>query len=159
VRHPPAPSAYVSCATTCTARPKAAPGDRAGDTHDRVRTDRVDADGKLTLRVNGKLHHIGIGRTLARTPVLMLVRDLHIRVINAATGELLRELILDTSRDYQPTGRPRCERHTAPSATTGDLRKASSEAPLQQGWERFRKDHPEDDLPNSSQLIKEECHG
>ncbi len=32
-------------------------------------------------------------------------RDLHIRVINAATGELLRELILDPTRDYQPTGR------------------------------------------------------
>jgi transposase InsO family protein len=93
-------------ATAYTARPKAAPGDRAGDTHDRVRTDRVDADGKLTLRVNGKLHHIGIGRTLARTPVLMLVQDLHIRVINAATGELLRELTLDPARDYQPTGRP-----------------------------------------------------
>jgi transposase InsO family protein len=93
-------------ATAYTARPKAAPGDRAGDTHDRVRTDRVDSDGKLTLRVNGKLHHIGIGRTLARTPVLMLVRDLHIRVINAATGELLRELTLDPARDYQPTGEP-----------------------------------------------------
>ena len=36
----------------------------------------------------------------------MLIRDLDIRVINAATGELLRELTLDPSRDYQPTGRP-----------------------------------------------------
>ena len=34
----------------------------------------------------------------------MLVQDLHIRVINAATGELLRELTLDPTRDYQPTG-------------------------------------------------------
>jgi hypothetical protein len=93
-------------ATVYAARPKAAPGDRASDTHDRVRTDRVDTDGKLTLRVNGKLHHIGIGRAHARTPVLMLVCDLHIRVINAATGELLRELTLGPSRDYQPTGRP-----------------------------------------------------
>ena len=93
-------------ATAYTARPKATPGNRASDRHDRVRTDRVDTDGKLTLRVNGRLHHIGIGRTHARTPVLMLVQDLHIRVINAATGELLRELILDPTRDYQPTGRP-----------------------------------------------------
>jgi transposase InsO family protein len=93
-------------ATIYTARPKAAPGNRASDRHDRVRTDRVDTDGKLTLRVNGRLHHIGIGRTHARTPVLMLVQDLHIRVINAATGELLRELTLDPTRDYQPTGRP-----------------------------------------------------
>ena len=71
-----------------------------------VRADRVDADGKLTLRYAGRLYHIGIGRTHARTRVLMLVRDLHIRVINAATGELLRELTLDPDRDYQATGGP-----------------------------------------------------
>jgi transposase InsO family protein len=93
-------------ATAYAARPKAAPGDRTADTHDRVRADRVDADGKLTLRVNGKLHHIGIGRTHARTRVLMLIQDLDVRVINAATGELLRELTIDPARNYQPTGRP-----------------------------------------------------
>ena len=58
------------------------------------------------MRHGGKLYHIGIGRTHARTCVLLLVQDLHIRVINAATGELLRELNLDTTRTYQPTGRP-----------------------------------------------------
>jgi transposase InsO family protein len=94
-------------ATAYAARPKAAPGDRAADTHDRVRADRIDADGKLTLRVNGRLHHIGVGRTHARTRVLMLVQDLDVRVINAATGELLRELTIDPARDYQPTGNPR----------------------------------------------------
>ena len=93
-------------ATACNARPKAVPGDRSAGTHDRVRTDRVDADGKLTLRIGGKLHHIGIGRTHARTPVLMLVQDLHVRVISAATGELIRELTIDPARNYQPTGRP-----------------------------------------------------
>jgi len=36
----------------------------------------------------------------------LLVQDLQIRV-NAATGELLRELILDPNRDYQPTGAPK----------------------------------------------------
>ena len=93
-------------ATAYNARPKAVPGDRSADTHDRVRTDRVDADGKLTLRIGGKLHHIGIGRTHARTPVLMLVQDPHVRVISAATGELIRELTIDPARNYQPTGRP-----------------------------------------------------
>jgi|SRR5580658_6236591 transposase InsO family protein len=92
--------------TAYHARPKATPGDRASDAHDRIRADRVDTDGKLTLRHNGKLHHIGIGRTHARTRVLMLVHDLDVRVINAATGELLRELTIDPDRDYQPTGRP-----------------------------------------------------
>ena len=84
-------------ATAYAARPKAAPGDRAGDRHHRVRTDRIDADGKLTLRHCGRLHHIGIGRDRARTRVLMLIQDLHVRVIDAATGELLRELALVTS--------------------------------------------------------------
>jgi transposase InsO family protein len=94
-------------ATAYTARPKAGPStDRTGDVHHRVRTDRVDHTGVVTLRVNGRLHHIGIGRTHARTHVLLLIQDLHITVINAATGELLRELILDPTKDYQPTGRP-----------------------------------------------------
>jgi hypothetical protein len=94
-------------ATVYAARPKATPtASRDADTHDRVRRDRVDATGVVTLRVAGRLHHIGIGRTHARTHVLILVQDLDIRVVNAATGELLRELILDPTRDYQPTGRP-----------------------------------------------------
>jgi transposase InsO family protein len=93
-------------ATAYTARPKATAGDRAADTHDRVRADRIDADGKVSLRHAGRLYHIGIGRTHARTRVLMLVHDLHIRVINAATGELLRDLTLNPDRNYQPTGRP-----------------------------------------------------
>jgi Integrase core domain len=50
--------------------------------------------------------HLGVGRTHARTHVLMLVDDLHVRIVNAATGELLRELTIDPSRNYQPTGRP-----------------------------------------------------
>jgi transposase InsO family protein len=94
-------------ATAYTARPKAAPStDRSRDSHDRVRHDTVDASGCVTLRVNGRLHHIGIGRTHARTHVLLLVHDLEIRIIDAATGELLRELVLDPSKDYQGTGRP-----------------------------------------------------
>jgi transposase InsO family protein len=94
-------------ATAYAARPKASPGnDRSADTHDRVRTDKIDQTGCVTLRVAGRLHHIGIGRTHAATHVLLLVQDLHVRVIDAVTGELLRELTIDPARDYQPTGRP-----------------------------------------------------
>jgi transposase InsO family protein len=93
-------------ATTYAARPKAVPGDRTADAHDRVRRDKISKTGNLTLRTGGRLHHIGIGRAYAGTHVLLLVQDLHIRVLNAATGELLRELTLDPARDYQPTGRP-----------------------------------------------------
>lgn len=94
-------------ATAYGARPKADPSaDRSHDTHDRVRTDRISKAGSVTLRVAGRLHHIGVGRTYAGTYALLLVEDLHVRIIDAATGEVLRELILDPHRDYQPTGRP-----------------------------------------------------
>jgi len=93
-------------AVAYAARPKAVPGDRGADTHDRVRADIIGDTGTVTLRHGGRLYHIGVGRTHARTRVLLLVRDLDIRVINAATGELLRQLTLDPARNYQPTRRP-----------------------------------------------------
>jgi len=94
-------------AAVYTTLPKALPtSSRDTDTHDRVRHDRIDNSGVVTLRVNGRLHHIGIGRTHARTHVILLVHDLDIRIVNAVTGELLRQLTLDPKRDYQPTGRP-----------------------------------------------------
>jgi transposase InsO family protein len=95
-------------AETWHARPRAIPS-RQGQLvseHFRVRKDRVDTDGKLTLRHGSRLHHIGIGRAHARTRVLMLIRDLEIRIITEDTGELIRELTLDPTRDYQPRPRP-----------------------------------------------------
>jgi len=88
--------------------PKALPGSsRDPNTHHRIRHDRIDQAGSVTLRHNGRLHHIGVGRTHAGTCVILLVQDLQIRVVNALTGELLRELILNPNRDYQPTGAPK----------------------------------------------------
>ena len=101
-------SAHPRRATPATAyqsRPKATPSESSTDADLRVRRDRIDTSGSVTLRHDGRLHHIGIGRTYARTHVLLLVADLDIRIIDAATGELLRHLTLDPTKDYQPTGR------------------------------------------------------
>ncbi|MBX9246438.1 IS481 family transposase [Actinotalea ferrariae] len=93
-------------ATAYTTRPKALPATSHDPiTHERIRHDRVDTSGVVTLRLAGRLHHIGIGRTHARTHVIMLIQDRHIRVVHATTGELLRELTLDPTRDYQPQKR------------------------------------------------------
>ena len=91
-------------AAAWAARPRAIPTRRGlmSSEHFRVRKDRVDNDGKLTLRHNSQLHHIGIGRARAGTKILMLIRELDIRVIAEDTGELIRELTLDSTRDYQP---------------------------------------------------------
>jgi transposase InsO family protein len=99
---------HATPATTYTARPKAAPSaNRGNDVHYRVLHDIVDKDGKLSLRLNGRMHHIGVGRPHARTPVIKLVDDLNVRIVNAATGELIRELTIDPSRNYQPLDRPK----------------------------------------------------
>jgi transposase InsO family protein len=98
---------HATPATVYTTRPKATPStDRTADSHDRVRHDKIDKAGSVTLRVAGRLRHIGVGRTYARTDVILLVHDLHVTIVNAATGEVLRDLIIDPRLDYQPTGRP-----------------------------------------------------
>lgn len=89
------------------ARPKASPA-LAGFTvprHFRVRRDKVDIAGVITLRHDSRLHHIGLGRKLTGTRVLVLVDDLRVRVLTE-DGEVIRELVLDPTRDYQPHGRP-----------------------------------------------------
>ena len=86
------------------ARPKAAPGGSDSQPQARIRRDIIDTGGTLTLRHNGRLHHIGVGRTHARTPVLMLINGLDIHIIHATTGELIRQLILNPAVDYQGRG-------------------------------------------------------
>jgi hypothetical protein len=88
------------------ARPKATPtATPINDSHYRIRHDKIDPSGVFTLRHNSRLHHIGIGRAHAGTDILVLVHDLHIRVLNH-DGELLRELHLDPTKDYQPQTKP-----------------------------------------------------
>ena len=73
--------------------------------HDfRLRRDKVDITGVVTLRHNSRLHHIGLGRRLIGTRVLVLVDELEVKVITE-DGELLRKLTLDPTREYQPHGR------------------------------------------------------
>jgi hypothetical protein len=85
------------------ARPKAVPSlpGFVIQPHYRVRKDRIDGSGTVTLRYRSRLHHIGIGRRHARLRILVLVRDLEVRILSE-DGELLRELTLDPDRDYQP---------------------------------------------------------
>jgi hypothetical protein len=80
---------------------------RDPETHDRIRHDTVDKAGSVTLRHNGRLHHIGVGRTYEGTCVILLVQDLDVRIVNAVTGELIRDLILNPNVDYQGTGAPK----------------------------------------------------
>jgi transposase InsO family protein len=86
------------------ARTKAAPS-KAGLEVDgyRVRHDKVDKNGRVTLRYKSRLHHIGVGRPHKGRRVIVLVAGTDIRVL-AEDGELIRQLTLDPSRDYQSQG-------------------------------------------------------
>lgn len=66
----------------------------------RIRNDKVDKSGTLTLRYRSKLHHIFVGKAHRGTPVKMLIDDLDIRIITL-DGTLLRHFTLDPTRDYQ----------------------------------------------------------
>ena len=82
------------------ARVKAGPGSAVPPVHYRVRYDTVDRHGKVTLRYDSRLHHIGLGARHRGKAIVLFVADRQIRIV-AADGELLRELVLDPSRNYQ----------------------------------------------------------
>jgi Integrase core domain len=81
-------------------RDRAHPGSPLGATHFRVRTDRIDDSGSVSLRHDSKVFHIGIGRRHAGTRIRLYVADLDVRVVTFE-GELLRHLEIDPSRLYQ----------------------------------------------------------
>ena len=83
------------------ARIKARPAASNPASHFRVRQDKVNQSGTVTLRYDSRLHHIGLGRAHKGRIVKLLVADRNIRIIDLQ-GQLLRELTLDPTRDYQP---------------------------------------------------------
>ena len=88
-----------------TARLKAHPVGATPEAHFRVRHDRVDQAGKVSLRYLSRLHHIGVGRAHRGEAIHLLVANKDVRILGD-DGSLIRQLTLDPSRDYQPRGGP-----------------------------------------------------
>ena len=63
------------------------------------------------------MYSIGIGRTHTGTRVIVLSQDLEIRIVDAVTGELLRELILT-----HPSATKAPDAHPAPPAESQEGR-------------------------------------
>jgi hypothetical protein len=87
-------------------------------TEHRVRRDRIDKTGQVTLRYRSKLLHLAVGRRYAGSRVMLLVADRNVRVIND-DGELLAEFTIDPAKPCQtqttratPIGCPGC--HATP---------------------------------------------
>jgi transposase InsO family protein len=83
------------------ARIKAHPVTSTPTTHFRVRHDKVDKHGSITIRYQSRLHHIGMGARNRGRDIVMLIADRDIRIVTP-DGELLRHLELNPNRDYQP---------------------------------------------------------
>ena len=82
------------------ARAKAIPGSDVAPTHFDVKQTKVHS-GNVAIKHNSKLHHIGVGRAFDGQRVKVMIADLNIRVITLE-GLLIRQLILDPTKDYQP---------------------------------------------------------
>jgi transposase InsO family protein len=82
---------------------KAQPSQLPAPLDHRVRHDKIDSFGKVTLRYLGKLRHIPVGTAHKNRKVQLLVAGPDIRIITE-DGELIRALTLDPTRNYQPLG-------------------------------------------------------
>ena len=81
------------------AKLKARPQPPDQPTHYRVRQDRIDSHGSVTLRYLGRLRHIRVGAVHRNRRVHLLVAGADVRVLTTG-GELLRELRLEADRLY-----------------------------------------------------------
>jgi transposase InsO family protein len=83
------------------ATPKASP---AGNSHQpghyRLRYDRLDSKGHMSLRRAGRMHHLGVGNAHARKRVLAFADEHHITVADLATGEVLSIHLIDPAKTY-----------------------------------------------------------
>ena len=99
------------------ARIKAKPTQSEAPTHYRVRHDRIDSTGKVTLRYLSKLRHIPVGAAHRNRKVLLLVAGADVRILTT-DGTLLRQLTLDPDRSYQPLGARWPAHNDLPEAST-----------------------------------------
>jgi transposase InsO family protein len=90
-------------AAVFNSRLKARPAQRPAPLDHRVRRDKVDRFGKLTLRYLGRLRHIPVGVAHKNRKVRLFVAGADVRVVTE-DGQLLRALTLDPTRSYQPLG-------------------------------------------------------
>jgi transposase InsO family protein len=82
---------------------KARPTQQPAASDHRVRRDKIDPFGHVTLRYLGRLRHIPVGTAHKNRRVRLLVAGPDVRIVTD-DGELIRALTLDPTRNYQPLG-------------------------------------------------------
>jgi transposase InsO family protein len=83
------------------ATPKAAPASNGhAPGHYRLRYDRLDTKGKMSLRRAGRMHHLHAGVQHARKRVLAFADDDHVTVAELTTGEVLSRHLIEPNKTY-----------------------------------------------------------
>ncbi|WP_300266560.1 IS481 family transposase [Microbacterium sp.] len=95
---------------TYHATPKTLPAKGRLPDRYRLRYDRVDTDGHVSIRRAGRMHHLGIGRRHTGKRVLAITDETSVTVTHLDTGEILSEHTIAPTRGYwrnqlQPPGR------------------------------------------------------
>lgn len=80
--------------------PKASPTPPDDPNLWRVRYDTIDNSGTITIRHQGRLIHLGVGRAHARTEIICLIHNSDATVITN-DGLVLAEFTLNAAHDYQ----------------------------------------------------------
>lgn len=84
-----------------TSLPKAAPA-QPSELHWRVRYDKIDSTGTVSLRYEGAMRHLAIGRAHKEKHVIVLIAGPEVMIADTITGELIAEHTIDPSKSYQP---------------------------------------------------------
>jgi len=87
-------------AVAYAALPKATPPGHGNPAHYRLRYDRVDANGKVSFRRAGRMHHLGIGAINIGKRVLAISNDTTVTVVHLDTGELLSTHKIEPNKHY-----------------------------------------------------------
>ena len=83
------------------ATPKATPASNGhAPGHYRLRYDRLDSKGKMTLRRAGRMHHLHAGIEHARKRVLAFADDHHVTITELTTGEVLSTHLIEPEKTY-----------------------------------------------------------
>jgi hypothetical protein len=80
---------------------KREPPQQTGARDHRVRRDKIDSFGHVTLRYLGRLRHIPIGTAHKNRSVRLLVAGPEVRIVTD-DGQMIRALTLDPTRNYKP---------------------------------------------------------
>jgi transposase InsO family protein len=79
---------------------KAGPAGARAQQHYRLRYDRLDTKGRMTLRRAGRMHHLAASIANARKRVLALADDHQVLITDLTTGEVLSTHLIEPEKTY-----------------------------------------------------------